>query len=391
MGSCDTPAVFSPTRSLYSLRPGAPVPLLLAAVSVTAMFAATPFLIPTLAERYDVTEGFAAAISVVQVGAFATVTLAVPRLLVPSVALFRLAGVAFLVANIVSVALSDFSILLAIRAVAGGAAGVLTWITWADAMRKPRSLAAISSVGPLTALLAAPLLAAIAQLGDRAVYVALALASIPVTILTVEEAAVARGRKRSVSRSRSNRVLLFALLTLTLFGTSLFVFQAVAARDLLGLSPVAASLGFSLNAAGGLLGARLASRHRRPGRWVASTGPAIFLTVAGGHPAFFFLGMAWWGFSFWMGVPGVLQMLADRSNEPGERAGDAQGYMAIGRTIGPALGGVFADAAAFVPLAAVAAIGVAASGGIVMAVQDGRESLPPTEPFRDAFPDAGEA
>ena len=121
-----------------------------------------------------------------------------------------------------------------------------------------------------------------------------------------------------------------------------------------------------------------------------STGPAIFLTVAGGHPVFFFLGMAWWGFSFWMGVPGVLQMLADRSNEPGERAGDAQGYMAIGRTIGPAVGGVFADAAAFIPLAAVAAIGVTASGGVVMAVQDGRASLPPTGPLRATSPDIGE-
>jgi len=383
--------MLGPTRSLYSLRPGAPVPLLLAAVSVTAMFAATPFLIPTLAERYNVTEGFAAAISVVQVGAFALITLTVPRLLAPSVGLFRLAAATFLMANIVSAAPSDFPILLALRAVAGGAAGVLTWITWADAMRRPRSLAAISSVGPLTALLAAPVLAAIAQLGDRAVYVALALVSIPVAILTVEDAAMVRGQKRSVSRSRSNRVLLFALFALTLFGTSLFVFQAVVARDLHGLSPVAASLGFSLNAAGGLLGARLASRHCRPGRWVASTGPAIFLTVAGGHPALFFLGMTWWGFSFWMGVPGVLQMLADRSNEPGERAGDAQGYMAIGRTIGPAIGGVFADAAAFVSLAAVAAIGVTASGGIVIAVQDGRASLPPTEPPRAASPDTGEA
>ncbi len=346
------------------------------------MFAATPFLIPTLAERYEVTEGFAAAISVAQVGAFAAVTLLLPRLFAPTPALFRLVGVLFLAGNLVSAAVSDFSVLLATRAVAGGAAGALTWITWADAMRTPRSLAAISSVGPLTALAAAPILAAVAQLGDRAVYVALALVTIPATVLTVEDTKVARERRKGVSGSRSNRVLLFAMFMLTLFGTSLFVFEAVAARDLLGLSPLGASLGFSLNAAGGLLGARMAPRHRRPGRWVASTGPAVFLTVAGGHPAFYYLGMAWWGFSFWMGVPGVMQMLADRSNEPGERAGDAQGYMAIGRTIGPAFGGAFADAAAFVPLAAVAGIGVAASGGIVMAVQDGRESLPPTAPPR---------
>jgi predicted MFS family arabinose efflux permease len=377
--------VLGPVRSLYALRPGAPVPLLLAAVSVTAMFGATPFLIPVIAERYGVTDGFAAAISVVQVGVFALVTLTFPRWLAPSGSLFRLAGVVFLVANVVSAGLSDFSILLVTRGVAGGAAGVLTWITWADAMRTPRSLAAISSVGPLTALVAAPVLAGLAQLGDRAVYLALALVSVPVALLTLHDAAVKPG-KRQVSGSRSNRILLFALFLLTLFGTSMFVFEAVAARDLLGLSPVAASLGFSLNAAGGLLGARLASRHRRPGWWVASIGPAVFLSVAGGHPAFFFIGMAWWGFSFWMGVPGVLQMLADRSNEPGERAGDSQGYMAIGRTIGPAIGGAFVDASSFVSLAAVAAIGITVSGGIVMAVEEGRDNLPPTAPPTRARP-----
>lgn len=372
--------MLGPIRSLYALRPGAPMPLLLAAVSVTAMFGATPFLIPAIAERYGVTEGFAAGISVAQVGVFAMVTLTLPRWLAPSGSLLRWAGVMFLVANLVSAGLSNFPALLATRGIAGGAAGVLTWIAWADAMRTPRSLAAISSVGPLTALLAAPALAVIAQQGDRAVYVTLAIVSVPVTLLTFHEAAVRTGR-RPVSGSRSNRVLLFALFLLTLFSTSMFVFEAVAARDLMGVSPVAASLGFSLNAAGGLLGARLASRHRRPGWWLASIGPAVFLSVAGGHPIFFFVGMTWWGFSFWMGVPGVFQMLADRSNEPGERAGDSQGYMAIGRTIGPAMGGAFVDASAFVPLAVVAAVGITVSGGIVMAVQEGRESLPPTAPI----------
>jgi len=355
------------------------VPLLLAAVSVTAMFGATPFLIPVIAERYGVTDGFAAAISVVQVGVFALVTLTFPRWLAPSGVLFRLAGIVFFVANVASAGLSDFSMLLVSRGVAGGAAGVLTWIAWADAMRTPRSLAAIASAGPLTALLAAPVLAGLAQFGDRAVYLALALVSVPAMLLTFHDTAV-KPEERRVSGSRSNRVLLFALFSLTLFATTLFVFEAVAARDLLGLSPVAASLGFSLNAAGGLLGARLASRYRRPGWWVASIGPAAFLSVAGGHPAFYFLSMAWWGFSYWIGVPGVLQMLADRSNEPGERAGDAQGYMAIGRTIGPAVGGAFVDASAFLLLSVVAAIGMAASGGIVIAVQEGREGLPPTAP-----------
>lgn len=95
---------------------------------------------------------------------------------------------------------------------------------------------------------------------------------------------------------------------------------------------------------------------------------------------FFFVGMAWWGFAFWMGVPGVLQMMAERSLDPGERAGDAQGIMAIGRTVAPTIGAGFADAGAYIPLALVSGIGVTVSGAIVMAVQEGRELLPPTVP-----------
>jgi hypothetical protein len=225
-------------------------------------------------------------------------------------------------------------------------------------------------------LLGSPGLAAIAAAGDRAVYIALTLASIPATLVRLQQAPTHIG-KRTVSRSRSNRVLLFALFLVTLFGASLFVFAAVAAREVLGIDPVAASLGFSLNAAGGLLGARLAARHRRPGWWLACAGPAAFLTVGGGHPVFFFLGMAWWGFAFWMGLPGVLQMLAERSLEPGERAGDAQGYMAIGRAVAPTIGGGFADSAAYLGLAATAGTGILVGGAIVIGVQEGREHLPP--------------
>ena len=375
--------MLGPIRSLYALRPGAPLSLLLSAVATALMFVATPFLLPELAASYEVTEGFASMISVAQVGAFSATTLLVPRFLAPSGRLLRVTAAALFIANLVSALQTSFGALVAVRLVAGGAAGVMTWIMWLDAMGSPRSLASISSVGPLVALVGAPMLAVVGEQGDRMIYLTLAVGALPPVLAPLHEPlnkSLGRPGKRVVSRSRSNRVLLGALFLLTMSGASLFIFEAVAAAQVLGVGSVAASWGFSLNAAGGLLGARLASRHKRPGWWLAAAGPAAVLTIAGGRPVFFFVGMAWWGFAFWMGVPGVLQMMAERSLDPGERAGDAQGIMAIGRTVAPTIGAGFADAGAYIPLALVSGIGVTVSGAIVMAVQEGRELLPPTVP-----------
>ncbi len=370
--------MFAPTRLAYALRPAAPPAILAAAAAVAAMFAATPFLIPEISTRFGVTEGLSGAISVAQVGAFAATTLMLPRYFSASGRMLKSAALALLLANALSALSNLFWMLIAIRLIAGAAAGALTWVSWGDAMRQPRSLAGVASAGPVTALLATPLISVLAGSGDRAVYVALAVSALPV-ILMKADTMVETGRRERVSRSRSNRVLLAALLLLSLSGASLFIFLAVAAREQLGLSPVAASLGFSLNAAAGLLGTRLASRHRRPGWWLATTGPAAYLTVAGGQAWLYFLAMSWWGFAFWMGVPGVLTMLSERSLEPGERAGDAQALMAIGRTFAPVLGGSLVNAGAFTTLAGVAGVGVMLSGMAVIGVQEGRDRLPPPD------------
>ena len=206
----------------------------------------------------------------------------------------------------------------------------------------------------------------------------MAVATIPALVFGAHVSGVRRQRGL-VSRSRSNRVLLVALAGTTLFGSALFINEAIVARDIHGIPGFAASLAFSLNAAGGLLGARLASRHRRPGWWLASIGPAAVITVFG-PPALFFVGMAWWGFAFWMGIPGVLQMLSDRSLAPSERAGDAQGLMAVGRAFGPIVGGAFVDLGSVTGLAAVAGVGLIGSGATVIGVQEGREMLPPSDP-----------
>ncbi len=367
-----------PTRIAYGGRSGAPVALIAATAAVTTMFAATPFLIPAIADRYAVSEGAVGAISVAQVGAFAVANFVLPRVFRPSGKALRLSAGVLVVLNIASIAPSWFPILVALRLVAGFAAGAMTWLTWTNAMKRKRSMAAVASTGPATALIAAPLMAIAATYGDQLMYGILAVVTIPAVILF----APITGRKRArgvISASRSNRLLLGALGALTFFGSALFINQAIVAREIHGLSPLMTSLAFSLNAAGAILGARLSTKHKFPGWMIVTIGPAAILTVHG-PPAFFFIGMAWWGLAFWMAVPGVLQMLVDRSLEPAERAGDGQGVMALGRAFGPAMGGYFVDAGGLTTLALISGIGISASGLTVVGVKQGRETLPPTDP-----------
>ena len=54
--------------------------------------------------------------------------------------------------------------------------------------------------------------------------------------------------------------------------------------------------------------------------------------------------------------------------------------MAMGRSLGPLLGGGLTDAGAFRTLAIVAGAGVTLSGLTVVGVQEGRDRLPPTDP-----------
>ncbi|MFV1970765.1 MAG: MFS transporter [Acidimicrobiia bacterium] len=367
-----------PSRILYGGRQGAPLALIAATAAVTMLFAATPFLITPLSERFGISEGFAGSISVAQVGAFAVVNFLFPRLLRPSGKLLRISAISLVLLNLLSVLAGHYAILLFLRVLAGAAAGTMTWLTWSNAMQRKRSMSSIAATGPMTALVAAPLMSVVAGWGDQAVFAFLAIAAVPAAVLWAPVA----GRRRAkgvISGSRSNRILLVSLFGLTFFGSAMYINQTIVAREIHGLSSLAASMAFSFNAAGALLGARLSTRHRYPGWFLASIGPAAIITVVG--PAWlFYVGMTWWGFAFWMAVPGVLQMLVDRSLEPTERAGDGQGVLALGRAAGPALGGVFVDAGALIALAVTSATGIALSGMTVIGVKEGRDRLPPTDP-----------
>lgn len=349
-----------------------------ATAAVTLLFTATPFLITPISERYGVSLGLAGAISIAQVGAFAVVNFLLPRFVRPSGRILRLAAIALVALNALSVLPDHYAVLVALRVGAGAAAGTMTWLAWSNAMKHKKSMSSIAATGPMTALMAAPLLALISGYGPGAVYATLAVAAIPAAVFL----APLSGKKRGwgvISGSRSNRILLAALFGITFFGSSLYLNQTIVAREIHGLSAFAASIGFSLNALGGLIGARLSMRHRYPGWFLASIGLASLTTVFGPTPLFY-VAMAWWGFAFWMGVPGVLQMLVDRSLEPSERAGDGQGVMAVGRAFGPAMGGVFIDVGTLGGLALMSTIGISISGLSVVGVKQGREHLPPSDP-----------
>lgn len=367
-----------PSRIVYGGRRGAPVALIASTAAVAFMFAATPFLIAPVADRYGVSEGIVGSISIVQVGAFAVANFVLPRLVRPNGRILRIAAIALVVLNVASAVPEVFAVLVVIRLGAGVAAGTMTWLAWANAMKRSRSMGAIAMTGPIVALVTAPLMAVLSDSGDRIMFLALGLVAVPAAVFIAPISGKRRARGL-VSGSRSNRVLLGSLFLLTGFGSALFINLSIIAGAVHELTPVAASIGFSLNAAGGLAGARLSGRHRYPGWWLASIGPATLLTVVGSAPVFY-AGMLWWGFAFWMGVPGVLQMLVDRSLEPSERAGDGQGVMALGRAVGPALGGAFVDRDAFVGLAVTSAIGLTITGLSVVAVKEGRDRLPATDP-----------
>ena len=94
------------------------------------------------------------------------------------------------------------------------------------------------------------------------------------------------------------------------------------------------------------------------------TGVAALLVATVHEPIVFWIALPIWGFAFWMGIPGVYSLLAERSNYPEERAGDAQAIMAGGRVIGPLMGGALYAWSA--PALGIVGGGLMAVSGLVM-------------------------
>lgn len=339
---------------------------------VAAVFAASPLLLPDLSTRLGVPVGLTGLFSTVQVGSFAVASFLAGRLFRPR-RRFHYAGLGLVAASSVAAALvTSFPLLLATRVVSGLGLGALTWIAWADATRFPRGIGEVAAVGPVTAMVASPAIGWLVERGGYPwVFAALGVLATVALFLPVDFADLPRVGRR-VSGSRSNRVVLAALLLLTTGGSAVFIFAGATGVALHGLAPTTVAWALSLNALAGVAATRMEAGRGRAGLWLSGTAVSVLALGTLSAPGVFFVVMAVWGFVFWMGLPAVFRLLAERSLVPSERIGDAQALMAVGRVIGPTIGGLALGVGEFARLSVVGAVVLTLSSLTVAVVEKAR-------------------
>ncbi|MEX0667859.1 MAG: MFS transporter, partial [Acidimicrobiia bacterium] len=361
--------MFAPVRALLGPRSNASPGVLAAAGTVALAFAATPFLVPEIASELEVRLGTAGLLSTFQVGGFAATTFLAGRLLRPQAWLHKIGLMATGLAHLLCVVAPEFWMVLVLQLLAGIGMGFLTWLSWSEATRHRRGLADVAAVAPLVAAFSSPLLSWLAGLGSyRAVFALVGAVTVAIAIIPAHYGELpAIGR--NVSDSKTNRILLGALFLLMLSGSAVFVFAAAAGREVAHLSPVVVSIAFSLNALVGVVATRFSAKPGTAWLWLGATGLGALGVGLSGSPVVYIVAMIGWGFVFWMGVPAVFLLLAERSLSPAERVGDAQSLMALGRVIGPIVGGLVLGAGAFDRLSVVGAIGLGAGALVVGGVE----------------------
>lgn len=362
--------MFAPTRLLTAIKPAASPGVLYGAAAVTVVFSATPFLVPAVAGEFGTALGTAGFISTAQVGGYAVASFLSGRVARAGRTLLVAMAALLASSNVGSALVDGFGALLLTRLIGGVAMGVITWIAWADATRYQGGLGDIAAVGPVAAMVASPVLAWLIGIGGHPlVYLVLAALAVPIAFLRVDVIA-AEPVGRNVSPSRSNRVLLAALMLFTMAGSSLFVFAAVPGERA-GLSPVVVSLGFSLNAFAGILGTRVTARSGSAWLWMGTTGAAAAVVGLAPTGWAYLAAMMLWGYAFWVAIPETFRLLAARSLRPDERVGDAQALMGLGRVFGPAVGGAVLGDGRFGALTAVAA-GLLVAAGLIVGIVEQR-------------------
>ena len=372
--------MFGPVRLWFALRSHPSAGLLAAAIAVAVLFAATPFILQPIADEYGVALGTAGLLSAAQVGGFALTAFVAGRTLHTHRRYLVAGSLVATVVNVASVFITGFEVLLVVRVVAGSAAGLLVWLAWANAMRTSGALRNVASAGPLSVLLAVPVLAALADAyGSDAVFLTIAAVSLPPAFLKAEFAGF-RPERRRMSPSRTNVVLVVALGLFTMAGSALFVFGASIGRTDLGMHGAVVSGAYSLNAFTGLIAARRHATDRLTTVWVFGVAASAALVAFGSHPVLFVIGLGGWGFCFWTATPNILRAVAAWSLVPDERVGDAQSAMATGRAVGPAVAAALVADRGFAAVGIFAVAGLIVVGAIVEIVRRYR---------RDASPPAG--
>jgi DHA1 family inner membrane transport protein len=332
----------APLRLLAAAKPTVPAALLTAIATSTAVFAATPFLLPSVADEFDVTVGTAGLMSTTQLAGFVVASWVGGRFLRPVRTIFVVGAMLGALANLGSAAAPTFEVLAALRFVSGLSLGFAAWIAWQAAFGDADKTGDVAVVGPLVGVLVSPVIAIVLEsAGLRWLFVLLAVVTaVPLAFARqVPRVDRLRPHRTRHAATRAARAILVALCALTLGGSSVFVYAAAIGVELDGLSPVTVSLLFSGNALASIPSARWTGRRGPAGVWFLLTAICALTIAVSRSGLLFSVAIVGWGFVFFMGVPAAFALLAARSNFPEERAGDAQAVMALGRVFGPLLGG----------------------------------------------------
>ncbi len=362
----------APIRLLAAAKPTVPAALLVAIASSTAVFAATPFLLPAVSDEYGVAISSAGWMSTTQLAGFVVASWVGGRFLRPVRTVFVIGTLIGVLANLSSAAAPTFELLTLTRFASGLSLGFAAWIAWQAAFGNTEKTGDVAVVGPLVGMVMSPLIVILLEtLGLRWLFVILATITATPLLWTrqVPQKDRLRPHRTRHDPTRAARAILIALGAITLGGSSVFVYSAAIGKDLDGLSPLTVSLLFSGNALAGIPSARWSGRRGPAGIWFLATALCA-LAIAGSRSGVVFgIAIVGWGFVFFMGIPAAFNLLAERSSFPEERAGDAQAMMALGRVFGPVMGGALLAAGSEGTLGLVSA-GVMSTGALLLLYVD---------------------
>ena len=362
----------APVRLLAAVKPSVPAALLVAIASSTAVFTATPFLLSEVSDEYGVAISTAGWMSTAQLAGFVLASWIGGRFLRPVRSVLVVGTLIGVVANLGSAAAPTFETLAITRFGSGLSLGFAAWIAWQAAFGDVEKTGDVAVVGPIVGMVMAPLVTLILEsIGLRWLFVVLALISATPLIWARQVPRIDRLRTHRTRHAptRAARAILLALTLITLGGSSVFVYSAAIGNDLDGLSPLTVSLLFSGNALAAIPSARWTGRRGPAGIWFIATAICALAIASSRSGIVFGVAMVGWGFVFFMGIPAAFNLLAERSNFPEERAGDAQAVMALGRVFGPIMGGALLAAGSEATLGMVAA-GVVTFGSCLLLYVD---------------------
>ncbi len=348
----------TPVQLLAAAKPSVPAALLVAIASSTAVFTATPFLLSSVSDEYDVAIGTAGWMSTAQLAGFVVASWVGGRFLRPVRSVFVIGTLIGVLANLGSAASPTFEVLAVTRFGSGLSLGFAAWIAWQAAFGDTEKTGDVAVVGPLVGVVMSPLIVLLLEsIGMRWLFVVLAVitATPLVWLRQVPRIDRLRPHRTRHTPTRAARAILVALALITLGGSAVFVYGAAIGKDLDGLSALTVSLLFSANALAAIPSARWTGRRGPAGVWFLATALCALAMAASRNGVVFGVAIVSWGFVFFMGVPAAFNLLAERSNFPEERAGDAQAVMALGRVFGPIMGGTLLAAGSEVTLGFVAA------------------------------------